>query len=92
MVNFNNENEKKKEDVIIYDISAGKDYVLALDKNYQVWAWGSNARKQIDPFNEMKEINKPRKIGFIVNFIYQFLLNVEFYISNILIKLLNLIN
>ena len=63
---FNKDNDKKRDDVVIFEVSAGKDYVLALDKNYQVWAWGSNAKKQIDSNSNIIEFVKPNKIAYIV--------------------------
>lgn len=64
---FIKENDKKKENVIIYDVCAGRDYVLALDNNYQLWGWGSNSKRQLDPNSNVKEFIKPTKLSFIVN-------------------------
>lgn len=71
--------EDEKEDFFnnsIWDISAGPNYVLALDKNGHVWGWGSNLTKQIHPtetfvknaFTDIDgEIIRPFKIVFLVN-------------------------
>jgi alpha-tubulin suppressor-like RCC1 family protein len=60
-VEFEDKIDLKKEDkTYIYDISAGKDYILALDNYYRVWGWGSNKFKQINHLNEDKEFKEPR--------------------------------
>jgi alpha-tubulin suppressor-like RCC1 family protein len=62
VVDFGNE----EQEILIYDISTGKDYILALDKDYKVWGWGSNMRKQLDPKSDIKEFRKPRKLSLFV--------------------------
>lgn len=63
------------------DISAGSNYVLALDKNGHVWGWGSNLTKQIHPSNTFVknaltdidgEIIRPYKIADLVYFNIKF--------------------
>jgi hypothetical protein len=41
--------ESADSDLLIYDISAGNDHVLALDSNYRVWAWGRGDYSQLHP-------------------------------------------
>jgi alpha-tubulin suppressor-like RCC1 family protein len=61
-VEFEDRADHKKDDIktYIFDISAAKDYILALDNNYRVWGWGSNKFKQINYLNEDKEFTEPR--------------------------------
>lgn len=59
--------EKTEIDVVIFNISAGKSHILALDSNSCVWGWGSNLKKQIDPNDNLSNsIDYPRKILTIV--------------------------
>lgn len=58
-------NEIVKEEVIIYDISAGDDFVLALDHNYRVWGWGRNLYKQVTPLINKEELKYPVLIDVV---------------------------
>lgn len=50
--------------ILIYDISAGNNHVLALDKKHSVWGWGDNNYHQILPRSTTKNFDFPQKIDF----------------------------
>jgi alpha-tubulin suppressor-like RCC1 family protein len=54
----NNANQQ----IVIVNISSGDFHVLALDYDRNLWAWGNNQLKQINPYNEQKEFMYPTKI------------------------------
>ena len=49
------------QEVSIVNISTGESHVLALDYDRNVWAWGKNDLKQINPYSEIKEFTIPVK-------------------------------
>ena len=44
----------KELDIVIVNITAGNDHVIALDLDRNIWGWGSNKFKQISPYSEEK--------------------------------------
>jgi hypothetical protein len=54
--------ETDETNVMIYNISAGDEHVLALDQNYNLWGWGDNWCLQVHPYEQKKDINKPIQI------------------------------
>ena len=52
----------KPNPVYIVNISAGEHHVLALDFDRNVWAWGTNINKQINPFEKQNDFPLPIKI------------------------------
>ena len=40
--------------VTIVNIAAGDQHVIALDFNRNIWGWGSNKYKQINPYSDEK--------------------------------------
>jgi hypothetical protein len=58
-------NTEKEEDgginSTIYNISAGDEHILALDKYYNVWSWGSNKYRQCHP-KAKNDFKRPQKI------------------------------
>lgn len=51
--------EKESNEVVIFNISAGNEHVLALDSKMRLWGWGKNNMKQINPFINNDEIKRP---------------------------------
>lgn len=58
-VNFLDDNIKEGVEVVIFNISAGDEHVLALDSEMRVWGWGKNNLRQINPNYIKDEIKKP---------------------------------
>lgn len=54
--------EGTSQNAVIYNISAGDDFVLALDYHYNVWAWGSNAYLQLSPKITNSSVRRPVRI------------------------------
>lgn len=59
--------DQREIDVIVLNISTGKNHLLAIDSDSAVWGWGSNLKCQIDPdAQESSTIEYPHKILRIV--------------------------